>query len=347
MKRKPTTPEKILAQMREQLLQEESPFWTRKEFLFSISLILVLVLSLGTAYDVASAFRAVTTGSNRFNILTSNSLPPVKIELVRSMSLDGKEAFERALQVRAERAAQYGALLKNARYSLTPGLFARVDPKLKWLSNADFYLRTPLTSKQRSSLQSNGALLQPIAARTILNPLLLVRPLFFGLSERGNKNFQWTCPFDEVDAKNAFVPRELSLTYDLARKTAVAQFDLSTFISHISECLQTPQKTEAIEFGLSAVNALDFGFQFLGLDSTETQGVTPKEPFSVTLLSEYFGSAPTPLDKRESKNSFNLTRKWVPRLQISSLPSQATLALWLDEPSSTADPDFKYRLEFR
>lgn len=226
-----------------------------------------LGIALSTCYQMFSQYQEVKPTVALAKGSDYQGPSSVKIAVARPLSLDGM-SFEQLETLRASRFQEHPELLLGGSYSITPYLFKDADLTKPWLAIESFYL-----SKRpaREIPTFPGSL----ASRIIVNPYLLVKAEFWGLSIWGPNPILWKpeseWPRVSENELLSLAPREEQLVYKPGASSASVTYQVTKFVEQVQPLLQKDVKVSGL-VSLSFQNAFDLGYRFFKIDPSSILG---------------------------------------------------------------------------
>jgi hypothetical protein len=216
--------------------------------------VVVLVLGIRLVW-ITSPGPSLAPNTNRL-IFGENAPPgPVSIDIAPITDLPVQGAA--VLDLRRQRAALVSKHITQP-YEPSQVVFSRIKDNTPWVTMQQFFGRGASTV-----VEPAGAKFE---AQGVLNPLLLVEPVFFEPSAQGT---MLVLP----SASGRFQPELSSMTFDGVHAEIRYTFLLSSFLNLSS---RPPESgvSEPIPFSISLYNARDFGFIKWTFDEQASQNVT-------------------------------------------------------------------------
>ncbi len=255
--------------------------------------------------------------------------------------------FDEILSTRKDQMEQHQALLGEHPYKPFARIFQGIDPSRSWMSLAQLYFFG--TEQPQGEVPPQYQL--PAASTVLLNPLLLIKAEFWGLSIWGGSKLKWN-PEKATLAKLAenkvpLAPRDPKLTYFPDKSRAEARYAITDFIEAVNPYLLAPLTPENTAFALSLQNARDFGFGFFYLDLGASEHIqNAKQPAGALENVDYIGSIPTTWARHEPFNHLSANNPAYDWIVATSLPAKATIKLWYNMPQDPSQPaDFTYEID--
>jgi hypothetical protein len=239
-----------------------------------------------------------------------------------------ESSFEDALAIRQQLADQSGLL--EAPYQKTRATFARVDPAKPWLSTARLYYygkKAPAPSLPKGATAASSA---------ILNPLLLARAEFWGLSIWGPRNLVWNKRRNSLAKLLAagvpLRPRMSGLIYEPGNSLATVTYHVSEFLFQTEPYLSRPLGKQQITFALQLQNAYDLGFRSFELDLEKSINIAnSKQPPTPLPIEDYFGAIKSSWNPELVFNHVSASTPQYDWIEVKDLPATAIIKLWYDD----------------
>jgi len=201
-------------------------------------------------------------------------------------------------------------------------IFQIVDGKPWWGTAGIFFYGQGMKSIEGLSGES----------RFLLNPFLLV-----GLSE----GYVMASPAVPPE-KDDYVAQARALRWRISEKKATAYYDFSNYLV-FSEHIRSLQAARMLM--LNTINARDFGFRYIAIDHTRTQGVDIDNSSKPLIpLAGYINLGNSCLYPGGC-NNFTHDQKEL-HVEVKNLPARITLQLWRNRPfgAQRTQPDMTFEL---
>lgn len=302
-----------------------------------LSLILVCLV-ISTAWTYISSRVSNSPSTNRLATGEAwTGLDSYSVILAQPLDFNGL-SYDQILTLRRDTAETHRILLAGP-YKPTGQVFSPINAALPWYSLQDLYLTGNVPGRKESYPES-------AASRLVINPFLLVRADFWGLSRWGDGNLVWDSEHfcgPAIQKKNTpLYPREDKLTFFPKQKRAEIVYDVKRFITAVNEVTTKPLEEKHTAFGLHFQNAKDMGLNYVRINKSGSANLED-ENFSdaLTEIISYFGAVPIKGKKGSFLNYHSPSPPGYELIRVKSLPADIRLDFWekLPEPGRS-DPDF-------
>lgn len=265
----------------------------------------------------------------------------LNIPFVKPASLQGTSLSE-IYTIRSERLSDFSDLVSN-QYQATAAVFDQLEEDTEWLKYSKLYFDGKDLVEERKEYE------QSVASFQILNPLLLAKAEFWGLSIWASGGLEWNkdkVTLEYLEKNNLpLTPQPDSLIYKAGEGVAELSYNLGLFAEAVSPYLKTPIKLEQVAFSILLQNAHDFGFRYAYLDIENSESIkNSNQADKAVRIKDNFKIMRAKWDKQLVFNSESVPAKELAWIEAISIPATATIKLWLEDPieaSAAADLIFK------
>lgn len=252
-----------------------------------------------------------------------------------SVALDGLRELDgwtrdQVAEARIAAMEPYAHLIRG-RYLPSRGTFARLLDGARWWGTM---------GRRRYGPGPRGADGESDASRHVLNPLLLIAPIFHppdpaelrGLSPADGRRLA------------ALQPAAADVVLSLAERGGRVSYDVSAYLqAYAAAGAVAPRR-----FQLVAANARDLGFGWIAVQAAGVDAVADLDPKASepVRISQFLGASQQCGGLCNGVVPAHPLGPWTP--QIVGLPASVTLALWHTSPRPpTGAPDLTWQVEFR
>ncbi len=327
------------------LLQNLNP--QEKLYLFAL-LVVLMVLGVQSLLTKTKSENAVTASQNNLLLgeearTQENLYIPVNqlIDLTGRVKSEIEEARAQLLQAQTD--------LLESEYKLSDDVYGNISWGAAWLTNRQlfYYGNLPLEKLPDDNQVS-------VSSQSMVNPLLLVQPYFWGLSA-WNEQGANVWDYKRLDAETLnradfpYAPTPQSISFSPFQRQGSADYHLSDFIEAQSQYLDMEKGLQKnnIQIGISALNARDLGFKYMALDQTNSENIAFIKPKSdINPISDRYEWLDLPWMGNDVLNfEYPQLGEYI-NIKIANLPAKLAISLWKEQPQEGKNADLVYSLNF-
>lgn len=322
---------------------QSKPFWQSR---FFVPAMLSVLIAVFIVIQLFSVFREMAVSKSSATLIVDPQQSFLELPINKPIDLNGMTQ-QQILDIRAEQVNKYPNLIQG-QYSPTGLVFNNIQEDGYWMSLARLYYVGKKSIKSASPFFKES-----VASTIVLNPFLLAKAEFWGLSIWGAKNLKWNKALYSLEALSAreipLAPVEQVLQISPAQGSAEIIYDISDFIYRINPALQKPLTSEQISFGLSMQNARDFGFRYAYLDLENSINIkNDQQPTEALEIGDRFEYMPLAWTSRLKLNHSSPNLPQFQSVQAISVPAKAVIKFWYEQPKDLKDPaNYNFTINIR
>jgi hypothetical protein len=266
------------------------------------------------------------------------------VDIVINALVDlNKFSLEQILQTRSAEISKYQNLIEGE-YAPTKVVFKGIKEDGYWMSIARLFYYG------KSRIKASKFYNESAASSQLLNPFMLVKAEFWGLSIWGAKNLNWNknnYPIEYLsNAGLALAPTEQSLIYKPDQRQAELDYDITSFINTTNTLTEKPLSNDQIIFGLSMQNARDLGFRYSYLDIEGSVNIkNERQPNEALDIPDRFDYMPVSWNNKFFLNHKTPSLPQYQSIQATALPATAVIKLWYQQPENLNEPaDYIFKI---
>lgn len=236
-------------------------------------------------------------------------------------------------------ASEAGSHFISGSYRHGKGLLTQMKDSKPWLSVQNHFVLGPDSPFFQGS---------PAEGLGLINPLLLVRPDFIGLSAQGKAQWDRTRATDEAlrSPDFPFIPLPESLKWNGATRTGSVTYNISSFVGKLNNWIKNSVTPRDASFDVAFYNAVDFNLLYISFDPERSENITTQNPGPFPAI-QFLRDVPNGCGKGTDCNMRWPSTSPFRIFQVNAIPASAVFHMWTNPPEAGAEPDVNFVISLR